>query len=214
MGTSSQTWAEVVDAHASLVSRVVDTLGIRGDAAKDAYSEGCIALRKIAARYDQSKGNQFSTFARKVLVRHIIRWRKSTHMIAVPNSTASKVEGFRKNPEMKGPPTAETVATVGRAMAFKVGPLDSDPEVRGDNDPGRFAEAADDLAWLRKCILKIPPRARQVLIAHEGLGGVEPATLAEIAREMEEPLSTVESLYSLAVEELQHRADPRLESRD
>lgn len=197
-GLATLTWEDAAKDHERLVASVVRDLGILGEAAKDARQEGLIALRKVASRYESTRNSAFSTFCRKVVVRAIIKHRKAGHQIRVPASTMDKV----KNRKKRGGDVSEwgTAQDVQRAIDLKAVPL---PDVSSLSECQEVAvDTTEEVEFLRRTLLKIPARSRQVIIRHCGLFGNRPESLGDIARDMEVPLSDVQSLLASATGEL------------
>ncbi len=67
---------EVVDAgqHLPLINRVIGQIGLRGDIAEEAYSEGLVAITEAAQTYDPAKGPLAHWLANNIKWR-ILDWR-------------------------------------------------------------------------------------------------------------------------------------------
>jgi RNA polymerase sigma-70 factor (ECF subfamily) len=70
-------------------------------------------------------------------------------------------------------------------------------------DPARFAQGRDDIAILRKAILELPPRARQVFV----LQRFEDLTYREIAGVLGVSVSAVEKQMMLALRRLSEKLE-------
>lgn len=193
-------WGQAADKHKKLVASVVANLGIRGEAAADSRQEGLIALRKAAERYKPERNAAFSTFCRRVLIRAIVKKRKGQHMVRVPNSTMDKVDAFRKRPGEAPRTSPETEEAVDRTLRMRrVGLDDMAGRPGGCEDE---LERADEAEALRRAVLRIPPRPRQVLIRVHGLFGNDAESVPDVARDLEITAETARELLALAVEEL------------
>lgn len=208
MDHDNRSWEEVAKKHERLVSSVVRDLGLTGESAKDARQEGLVELRKVSARYDPSRA-AFSTFLRRVLVRRLIRWHKDQHHVRVPHSTAEKVDAQRKDPMTLKKATPETCAAVDRTMRMSPVPMgDFDDE---SQHPDEIASRNDEIEFMRLKLLKVPARARQVLISVHGLFGADAEPIADVAREMEITVARATELLDEAVLELADLMKPRKE---